>query len=421
MSMLVSPVLWAGMTLNDCLVYARDHAHDNRINYLETRKASADRQLAAADFMPTIGLNSSGNISFGRNIDPETNTYDNKKTLYTGFGLSMSLPVFDGLVNVNTYKAARVAELRQVEKAQIEQDIISLNVIKAFYNVSYCKTMVAQMEEQLERDNSDLRATRRGLELGVKSGADVAQLEALVATDEYELTNQRNLLDKAYLTLRSAMGMELNSLPLDLIETDDSATASLNPEHPRITEARLALEQSRYELRRARGYFSPRLSLNAGISTSYYKMIGDDIPAPSFKTQWHDNMGQYVGFSLSIPLFNGLSNINLVKRARLEVRQNETRLEQTIYTIEKETAEAALDLRASIDEHSAALKRLESEEIAFNATRRKYELGSASAIDLYTSSAKLAAARANLEAKRIAKIINTITLGYYRGEKLIKE
>ena len=419
--MLVSPVLWAGMTLNDCLVYARDHVHDNRINHLEAGIAAADRRIASADFMPAVSLNSSGNISFGRNIDPETNTYDNKKTLYTGFGLSMSLPVFDGLVNVNTYKAARVAELRQVEKAQIEQDIISLNVIKAFYNVSYCKTMVAQMEEQLERDNSDLRATRRGLELGVKSGADVAQLEALVATDEYELTNQRNLLDKAYLTLRSTMGMELNCLPVDLIETDDSSTATLNPEHPRITEARLALEQSRYELRRARGYFSPRLSLNAGISTSYYKMIGDGIPAPSFKTQWHDNMGQYVGFSLSIPLFNGLSNINRVKRARLEVRRNETLLEQTIYLIEKETAEAALDLRASIDEHSAALKRLEAEEIAFNATRRKYELGSASAIDLYTSSAKLAAARANLEAKRIAKIINTITLGYYRGEKLIKE
>lgn len=417
---MVSPALLGQMTLNDCLVYARDHAHNNIINELETEIASADKRIASASFMPTLSFNSSGNISFGRNIDPETNTYDNKKTLATGFGLNLSLPLFDGLVNINSYKAARVARLRQIEKARIEQDLISLEVIKAFYNVSYCKAMVAQMEEQLERDSSDLRATRRGLELGIKSGADVAELEALVAADEYELTNQHNLLDKAYLTLRGHMGMPLDSLQLELVETDATTGRELNPEHPRITEARLALEQSRYELRGARGIFSPRISLSAGVSTSYYKMIGDDFTAPSFREQWRNNMGQYVGVSVTIPLFDGLSNVNRVKRARLAVKQHETQLQQTVYEIERLTAEAELDLKAAVEEHAAALKRLDAEQIAFNATRRKYELGTASAIELYTSSAKLATARANLEAKRIARIINSITLGYYRGENLIK-
>jgi len=52
--------------------------------------------------------------------------------------------------------------------------------------------------------------------------------------------------------------------------------------------------------------------------------------------------------------------------------------------------------------------------------QRKFELGGASAIDLYTSGAKLAAARANREGKRIQKIISRMVLGYYNGEKLIK-
>ena len=94
----------AQMSLNDCLVYARDHAHGNILGSLEVERANIDKRLAAADLMPHVGLSSSGNISFGRNIDPETNTYDNKKTLSTGFGLQMSLPLFDGLVSINNLK-----------------------------------------------------------------------------------------------------------------------------------------------------------------------------------------------------------------------------------------------------------------------------------------------------------------------------
>lgn len=411
----------AGMTLNDCLVYARDHAHANVLGALGVEKAEADRRIALSGVMPDVSFTSGGNISFGRNIDPETNTYDNKKTLSSSFGLQMSLPLFDGLVSINNIKAARVARLRMEKQAQIEQDRISLEVIRAFYNVSYCKAMVSQMQSQLSRDSTDLAATERGERLGTKSGADVAEMKALVAADEFELTNQRNLLAKAYLALRGLMGMPISEEPLDLEEdTSDVAGADKSP-NPRIAEAQLAVDESRYNLRMAKGSLSPRLSLSGGISTSFYKMIGDKVAAPSFSSQWHDNMGEYIGVSLVIPLFTGLSSVNKVKRAKIEMKESVTRLEQTRYEIEKETREAELDLRAATDELRAATKRLDAEQLAFTAVRRKYELGNASAIELYTSSAKLAAARASLEGKRIQRIISSITLGYYRGEKLIKE
>jgi len=411
----------AQMTLNDCLIYARDHAHANVINRLEVEKSDADKRIAASSLMPYVGLSSSGNISFGRNIDPETNTYDNKKTLSTGFGLQMSLPLFDGLVSINNLKAANVARLRTAQAAQVEQDRISLEVIHSFYNVSYCKAMVEQMRQQLERDSTDLIATERGLQLGIKSGADVAELKALVAADEYELSNQRNLLSKAYLKLRSDMGMEPSDSPLGLIETDHETTSDVIAVNPRIAEAELALKESKLYLRSAKGAYSPRISLNGGVSTSYYKMIGGGVTSPSFREQWRNNMGEYIGFSVTIPLFTGLSTTARMKRAAIEVKESQVRLDQTRYELEKETTEAELNLRAATDELTAASKRMEAERLAFKAVRRKFELGDASAIDLYTSGAKLATARANLEGKRIQKTISAITLSYYHGEKLIKE
>ncbi len=420
-SLLLAVPLQAQMTLNDCLIYAREHAHSNRIYRMETEVAAADKHIAVADMLPYLSFGSSGSLSFGRNIDPETNTYDNKKTLGTGFGIDLSLPLFDGLVRINNVKALRTAELRKKQSRMVEEDRISLEVIKNFYNVSYCQAMVEQMDRQLQRDSTDLVATERGETLGTKSGAEVAEMRAIVTSDLYELANQRNLLKKAYLTLRSAMGMPVSDEPLQLIDTPQPFSEIPSGRVlPDITEAELAVKESRHYLNAAKGGYSPRLSFSAGISTSYYRMMGMGTVASSFSKQFRDNMGEYLGFSLSIPLFDGLATANRVKRAKINLHENETRLEQTRYKIQQATEEAQLDRNAAAEELSAAMQRLEAEQIAYKAMRRKYELGLASAIDLYTAGSKLATAEATLVGKRIQRVIAEITLRYYNGYPLIE-
>lgn len=417
---IVARLTQAGMTLNDCLVYARDHAHRNIVNSIEVRQAAADSRLAASALMPEVDLSASGNMSFGRNIDPETNTYDNRKTLYSGFGLQMSIPLFDGLVGVNNLRAAKTGRLRREEGARADADEISIEVIKAFYNVSYCKAMVGHMEQQLERDLRNLRAVEKGVELGSKSGADLAEVEAIVAADRYELTNQNSLLEKAYLRLKSCMGMPLDGGEPELTEEEYEGEADAGFENPRIAEARLALKESRYYLKAAKGRFSPVISLNMGGVDIVLQNLRRRISDPRFSQQWRDNMGRYVGFTVGVPLFTGLSRINGVRKASLEVSRREILLDEARYEADRQKAEARLDLESAVEELCAAEARVRAEEAAYNAVQRKFELGGASAIDLYTSGAKLATARANFEGKRIRRIISRIMLGYYNGEKLIK-
>lgn len=410
----------APMTLRDCLLYAREHAHANRISRLEAEAAAADKRISASDLMPYIGLGSNGTLSFGRNIDPETNTYDNKKTLGTGFGLEMSLPIFDGLVRINNLKSLKAAEQRKKKAKEVEEDRISLEVIKDFYNISYCQAMVGQMESQLQRDSTDLAAVRKELALGTKSGADVAELEAIVAADRYELINQQNILKKADLTLKTAMGMPISDTKLLIsVESGNEWTSDDLRELPEIEEARMGVKESQLQLRAAKGGYSPRISFNVGVSTSYYRMMGIQAEFPSFSRQFHDNMGEYLGFSFAFPLFDGLATRNRVKKAAIQLHESETRLEQTRYQIEQASEEARLDHEAAIEELTAASSRLEAERLAYKAMRRRYELGAASAIELYTSSSKLAQAEANFAGKRIQRIIAEITLRYYQGVPLI--
>lgn len=410
------------MTLNDCLIYARDHAHSNRIKRLDVEAAAAEKRITAADLMPYLSLGSSASLSFGRNIDPETNTYDNKRTLGSGFGLEMSLPLFDGLVRINNLKASKAALSRKDKEQKMEEDRISLEVIKGFYNISYCKAMVVMMESQLHRDSIDLEASKRSLALGIKSGADVAELEAIVAADKYELINQRNLLKKANLALRTSMGMPPSDAPISIddelsVFQCDAPARTL----PDIEEAEMAVKESTMYLRAAKGGYYPRLSFNAGISTSYYRMMGMQTEVPSFSNQFRDNMGEYFGFSLSIPIFDGFATGNRVKKASIQLLESKTRLEQTRYKIMQALDEARLDYDAAIEELNAATHRQESEEIANEVMRRKFELGAVSAIELYTSSSKLAEAKASLVGKRIQRVIAEITLRYYEGYPLIND
>lgn len=429
--------LWAQereMSLNDCLVYARDHAFANRSNRLAVEQTKMDKRIQAASMLPSIGFSTGGDLSFGRGVDPETNTYDTKKTFNNGYSLSMSLPLFDGLVSLNTYRAARMSELMQGKAAENEADQISLAVIKAYYNIMYYSALEQQMQSLLESDRKNLAVTERQEQLGTKSEADVNEIRAMVASDEYELLNQQNLKRKAMIELKARMGMEMSEevivndvglQPVAAITEDvlikDAAATGCGPTHPRILQAEYSLRRSRYELRAAYGNFMPRISLSGGISTSYYKVLGEDYQAPSFSSQWHNNMGQYVGFSLSMPLFNGLANVNRLKRAKLAYRQQQVELDKTRYEIEREMNEALLDVNAAESEWHAAEAHVKAEELSNRAMQRKYELGGVSPLDLYTSNSKLATARATLVGKQIQTIINKIIYEYYQGVPLIRE
>lgn len=413
------------MSLGDCLAYAKEHAFTNRSNRIEMEIARTDKHISAADMLPSIGLYTGGTMSFGRGVDPETNTYDTKKTFNNSYSLSMSLPLFDGLVSINGYRTARMAELMQKKASENEADQISLAVIKAYYNIMYYAALVEQMESQLANDRKNLEVTERQEQYGSKSGADVDDVKAMVANDEYELINQQNLHRKAMIELKAQMGMPMNEEITVCEDTpattafDEAASTAIESTfniHPRIMQAEYALRRSRYQLRAAYGNFMPTLSLSGGISTSYYKVLDSDYEAESFKSQWHNNMGQYVGFSLSMPLFNGLANIKRLRRARLNYKMQQVALDRTRYEIEREMNEALLDVNAAESEERAAQARLQAEEISNQGMRRKYELGGATPIELYTSNSKLATAKATFIGKRIQAIINRIIYNYYQGK-----
>ncbi|MBP5508114.1 MAG: TolC family protein, partial [Prevotella sp.] len=307
-------------TAIQCMQYAVEHNHEVRRTELELDNYKVAKTSAAGRFLPAVDANIGAQYNFGRAIDPETNGYTNVSTFYNGYSIQASLPVFDGFNRLHALKAAKASVMMGHQALRQQQDKTALNVLQAYVNVVYDEGMVSMAKEKLQETELLLRQTRLLEEVGRKSAADVALVESQHAEADYELTHQQNLLASALLELKKEMAYPVSdSLAVWLPEDTQSSAADVqlfcSPLHPVLQQARYKVETSKHEWNQARASLFPTLSLSAGLSTTYYKTLHTEN-AQSFGKQFSNNMGEYVGVTLSIPIFNRMQTVSNIRKAK---------------------------------------------------------------------------------------------------------
>ena len=120
-----------------CIQYAVEHNRSVRSSQLNLADYEAEHLRAKGAFLPSVNGSVGGQVNFGRAIDPETNTYTTVSTLYNSYGVSASIPVFDGLQRCNGLQAARASVLmgRQGVLAQKEQ--VAQQVLRQYVDAVY--------------------------------------------------------------------------------------------------------------------------------------------------------------------------------------------------------------------------------------------------------------------------------------------
>ncbi len=419
-------------TMQQCMQYAVEHNHEVKQAELKLDNYKAQKTNAVGSFLPYVDASIGAQYNFGRAIDPETNGYTDVSTFYNGYQLSALLPVFDGFSRLHALKAAKANELMGKSSLRKQQDQTALNVLEAYANVAYYDGLVKMADEKVQETSLLLKQTRLFEEVGRKSAADVAQVESQQAEADYELTRQQNLYASALLDLKKAMALPLseelrvknekdNSVAeLGMAEADSSLFtphSSLSNLHPELQTARYQVQASKHEWRQARASFFPSLSLSAGLNTSYYKTLHSDMAA-SFRDQLNNNMGEYVGATLSIPLFNRLQTITNIRKAKNNYRIAQEALEQKRLELEKLSREAWLDWLGYQKQTVQMVKKVEADSIAYQLTKRQFEEGLGTAIDLHTTSTQLLKSKATLLQCQLMAMVKEHLVRYYRGEKI---
>jgi len=416
-------------TMQQCMQYAVEHNHEVKQAELKLDNYKAQKTNAVGSFLPYVDANIGAQYNFGRAIDPETNGYTDVSTFYNGYQLSASLPVFDGFSRLHALKAAKASELMGKSTLRKQQDQTALSVLQAFANVAYYDGLVKMADEKVEETTLLLKQTRLFEEVGRKSAADVAQVESQEAEAHYELTHQQNLYASALLELKKAMALPLSE-ELRLTKgksfgKDNSgvelgmaeANSSLSTLHPELQTAQYQVQASKHEWRQARASLFPSLSLSAGLNTTYYKTLHSETAA-SFRNQLKNNMGEFVGATVSIPLFNRLQTITNIRKAKNNYRIAQEALEQKQLELEKLSREAWQDWQGYLKQTVQMEKKVEADSIAYQLTKRQFEEGLSTAIDLHTTSTQLLKSKATLLQCQLMAMVKEQLVRYYRGEKI---
>lgn len=406
--------------VQECMKYAVEHNHEVNQSELKLDNHNADKLGAIGSFLPSVGASIGGQYNFGRAIDPETNTYTNVNTFYNGYQVYASLPVFDGFNRLHALRAAKASVLMGQSALRQQQDQTALAVLQAFVDVLYYKGTIAMAEEKLEETTLLLKQTQLLEDVGRKSAADVAQVESQQAEAEYDLTSQQNLYETAMLELKKEMGVPLNE---ELIVKNeeckfpiiDKGSYNLSTCHSSLEVSRLQADAARHEWHQARSALYPSISLNAGINTTYYKTL-HTYGGTSFADQFRNNRGEYIGATLSIPIFNRLQTITNIRKARNYYKIAREEYEQKQLELEKLSREAWQDWQGYQKQTEQMKHKVEADSVAYQLTRRQFEEGLATAIDLRSTSAQLLNSKATLLQCQLMAIVKHELVRYYRGE-----
>lgn len=415
--------------LDSCMAYAVEHATDVKREVVNARQRRQDYQKAVTDFLPSVAGGVQGQYAWGRNIDPETNTYNHVTTFNNYYQLYASLNVFDGFATINAFKQAKLARAYSTTAMQKVRDDKAIDVMQKFVDAAYAEASIQLASDKLAESKRLLGKMQRLYELGEKGRPDVVQMESQVSEDEYNLTHQKHVAQQCLLTLKSAMNFPVEE-ELRLVTNGKQVNESFPINHetvyqnflnasPDVKSAEYEVEKARYDYKIAKGRLLPSLSLSGGISTNFYRNLSQGGQYEGFASQFRNNRGEYLALTLSIPIYDNVA-WHSVKKARNDWQLAQVNLEETKRKLHDHIAQAVMDAEGYAKELYQMNKKVASDSLAYYMSSRKFEEGMLSTFDLHTAAQTLLESRIKQLQMQMLLVIKQRLVDYYQGKNLIK-
>jgi outer membrane protein len=414
--------------LSRCISFSIENNIGLKKMEVQQKIASEDLSQSRRNLLPGVSASSNAGISFGRSIDPNTNGIVNTNFFNNSYSLGASMTLFDGfrLVNQIEYQKFRkkAAELNQLNAI----DDLAFGVMNSYFDVLYYKGMLKIAQEQVETSRINLKKIERQVELGVKSRPDLLEMKANFEMEELRRIQVENSLKTASLQLKQRMNRtDTTELVLDEEQSPMVVTGKQDQQNlfssytqwsPYYQSFEAQLKASRKSLAISRSQLYPSLNANASMGTAFYETTRDDAGNTiGFGNQLDNNRSQYLGASVSIPIFSRWAVRSDIKKAKLQVEQAQNTLDEEKQKLYFEMANNLNDLEALEKEYNQYLKQQEADQLAFQASEKKFEQGLVNVVDFYIAKNRLANSVSQVLNARLHWEIKKRVLDFYSGKR----
>lgn len=409
--------------LQQCISHAQAHNIQLKQQAQVVKNQEISLNSARNNRLPGVDASASQSFNFGRGLTIE-NTYVNRNTLSTSFSANASMSVYDGgqiTRNIQVQKLQLEASMADLTRAQ---ENLSLQVASVYLEVLFQEELLDVARQQCQLSRSQADRIKKLLDAGKAAESEWADAKALVAADEMSATQAENNYRLSLLTLSQLLELpspegfsvvkpELPAAADVVLPLPDAIMAEAVGIKPEIKAGEYRVKSAERSILLAKTGYYPKLSLGAGLGTSYYKTSGYETT--SFGRQMKENFNRYIGLSLSVPVFNRLQTRNQIRSARVQLYTQQLALEQTRKDIYKEIQQAYYNAMAAQRQCQSAVAAEEASQAAFALTATKYENGQSTATEFQEAKTRLAKAQSDGLQARYSFFFRTKILDFYRG------
>ena len=259
--------------------------------------------------------------------------------------------------------------------ANTRQQVV-LKAKTAYFGYLAAKRAAEVSQKNVVLNQELVRQAQGFYKVGIRAKIDVAKAEANLYDAESALIQAKNTFKLSKVELMNALGLEtwpysdlkdildVQPIPISLKEAKKLAFQR----RPELLKNLSQQESSKAAVQIARSGYFPTLS-----AAGTHSWRGSDYPLRE---------GWTIGVGVTFPLFEGLSTVNDVRRARSTLQSVEAKEQVIRQDITKEVEQSYLDLIAAAEKIRATAKALEAARENLRLARGRYQAGVGSIIEV---------------------------------------
>jgi outer membrane protein len=418
-------------SLQECIAYALQNNISLQKSSLNRLNAKEDILLSKAQLLPSLSASTNQMTNYtpwvenGISSDGYARSSVDKVYYNGSYGVNANWTVWNGNRNVNTVKLNKLTEQKAAIDSATTANSIQEKIAQLYVQILYSTEAIKVNKESLESSIQNEERGKEMLKVGKMSKADLAQLTAQRAQDEYNVVNaesstknfKRQLKQLLQITdeeeFEVSPSLSTNEMAMQPIPALNDVYTSALDSRPEIKAYQNAIEQSNLQIKLAKAQNLPTIGVNASVSTNTTSM-NDNKWGEQLKT----NFNAGAGVSVSIPLFDqrnrktALNKANIQKEsALLDLKNEQTNLWATI-------EEYWLQATTNQNRYRSAQESTKSAKESYELLSEQFKLGLKNIVELRNGKDKLLQAEQRELESKYMTILNIDMLKFYQNGTL---
>ncbi|MDO4984620.1 MAG: TolC family protein [Prevotella sp.] len=415
-------------TMQECIDYAMANNITLQKSKLQTQSATEDLKGSKAALLPTLNASTNQSVGYQPWKDSGVSTVTNgmvntkvDKTYYNGsYAVNAQWTVWNGNRNTNTIKLNKITEDEAELQSKETANSIQERIAQLYTQILYLDENVKVNEQMLETAKKNEERGQEMVNVGKMSKADLAQLSAQRATDEYNIVETRSQLLNYKLQLKQLLEItDETEFDVAIPEITDTMVLKEVPtlqgvyeqallNRPEIERSKLAIKSSDVNLSVAKAGWLPTVSMTGSFGTST-----NSLSSNGWGKQMKTNFDAMAGVSVSVPIYDGRSTKTSVNKAKIQQLSAQLDLLDQQKTLYSTIQEYWLNAQTNQQKYKAACATVESEQQSFDLLQEQFRLGLKNIVELMTGKDNLLSAQQNQLQSKYQTIYNQQMLKFY--------